>query len=538
MADPLLIARHGDIVCELLPALANRHGLITGATGTGKTITLQTLAENFSRVGVPVFMADVKGDLTGISQAGSLSPRLAAVLKERGLDEPQHTACPATLWDVFGKDGHPVRATVSDMGPLLLARMLALNETQAGVLNLVFKIADDHGLLLLDLKDLRAMLQHVGDNASDFTTEYGNVSAASIGAIQRGLLQIEQQGGDRFFGEPMLDIADFMQTVDGHGTINILAADQLMNAPRLYATFLLWMLSELFEMLPEVGDQDKPKLVFFFDEAHLLFRDAPAALIERIELVVRLVRSKGVGVYFVTQNPLDVPDSVLAQLGNRVQHALRAFTPRDQKAVRSAAETMRANPRIPDMATAITELAVGEALVSFLDAKGRPCVTERVFVLPPGSQIGPITPEQRQALRASSLVAGVYEKSIDRESAYEKLKGRTLAAPATAPAGYGEAPAASTPGAGRSMTDEAAQAVRRPQPGSAAPAPAPASASGGMMDELKGVLFGRTGPRGGRTEGIAESAARSAMRSIGSAVGREIIRGVLGSILGSGSRRR
>ena len=538
MAEPLLIARHGDIVCELLPALANRHGLITGATGTGKTITLQTLAENFSRVGVPVFMADVKGDLTGISQAGSLSPKLAAVLKERGLDEPQHTACPATLWDVFGKDGHPVRATVSDMGPLLLARMLALNETQAGVLNLVFKIADDHGLLLLDLKDLRAMLQHVGDNASDFTTEYGNVSAASIGAIQRGLLQIEQQGGDRFFGEPMLDIADFMQTVDGHGTINILAADQLMNAPRLYATFLLWMLSELFEMLPEVGDLDKPKLVFFFDEAHLLFKDAPAALIERIELVVRLVRSKGVGVYFVTQNPLDVPDSVLAQLGNRVQHALRAFTPRDQKAVRSAAETMRANPRIPDMATAITELAVGEALVSFLDAKGRPCVTERVFVLPPGSQIGPITPEQRQALRASSLVAGVYEKCIDRESAYEKLKGRTLAAPATAPAGYGEAPAASTPGAGRSMADEAAQAVRRPQPGSAAPAPAPASASGGMMDELKGVLFGRTGPRGGRTEGIAESAARSAMRSIGSAVGREIIRGVLGSILGSGSRRR
>lgn len=531
MADPLLIARHGDIVCELLPALANRHGLITGATGTGKTITLQTLAENFSRIGVPVFMADVKGDLTGISQVGTLSPKIAAVLKERGLPEPEHAACPATLWDVFGKDGHPVRATVSDMGPLLLSRMLALNETQAGVLNLVFKIADDHGLALLDLKDLRAMLQHVGDNASAFTTEYGNVSAASIGAIQRGLLQIEQQGGDRFFGEPMLDIADFMQTVEGRGVINILAADQLMNAPRLYATFLLWMLSELFELLPEVGDLDKPKLVFFFDEAHLLFKDAPSALIERIELVVRLVRSKGVGVYFVTQNPLDVPDTVLAQLGNRVQHALRAFTPRDQKAVRSAAETMRANPKIADMATAITELAVGEALVSFLDAKGRPSVTERVYVLPPGSQIGPITPQQRQALRDGSLVAGVYEKVIDRESAYERLKGHVLSATAGAPAAGNGAR-----GSGPGMADEATAAARRPLPGTAAPAPAPEG--GGMMDELKGVLFGRTGPRGGRHEGLAESAARSAMRSIGSTVGREIIRGVLGTILGSGSRRR
>jgi DNA helicase HerA-like ATPase len=532
MADPLLIARHGDVVCELLPALANRHGLITGATGTGKTITLQTLAENFSAIGVPVFMADVKGDLTGISQVGALSPKIAAVLKERGLPEPVPAACPATLWDVFGKDGHPVRATVSDMGPLLLSRMLALNETQSGVLNLVFKIADDHGLALLDLKDLRAMLQHVGDNASAFTTEYGNVSAASIGAIQRGLLQIEQQGGDLFFGEPMLDIADFMQTTDGRGVINILTADQLMNAPRLYATFLLWMLSELFEMLPEVGDLDKPKLVFFFDEAHLLFKDAPGALVERIELVVRLVRSKGVGVYFVTQNPLDVPDTVLAQLGNRVQHALRAFTPRDQKAVRAAAETMRANPKIGDMATAITELAVGEALISFLDAKGRPSVTERVFVQPPGSQIGPITPEQRKALRDSSLVAGVYEKTVDRHSAYEKIKGRAEAAPA-APPGYGDA--TKPPPGGRSMADEAASAARQPLPGGAAPAPA--QQGGGMMDDLKGVLFGRTGPRGGRHEGLAESAARSAMRSIGSTVGREIIRGVLGSLLGSSKRR-
>jgi len=504
MSEPILVARHGDVVCELLPALANRHGLITGATGTGKTITLQTLAESFSRLGVPVFMADVKGDLTGITQRGSVSPKLAAILAERGLDTPEPHACPTTLWDVFGEQGHPVRATVSDMGPLLLSRMLALNETQQGVLNLVFKIADDQGLALLDMKDLRAMLQHVGENARDFTTEYGNVSSASIGAIQRGLLQIEEQGGDRFFGEPMLDIADFMQTVDGHGVVNILAADKLLNAPRLYATFLLWMLSELFEALPEVGDLDKPKLVFFFDEAHLLFKDAPAVLVERIELVVRLVRSKGVGVYFVTQNPLDVPETVLAQLGNRVQHALRAFSPRDLKAVKAAAETMRANPKLGDLTTAITELGVGEALVSFLDAKGRPCVTERVFVLPPGSRIGPVTPAERQALIAGSLVAGVYEKTVDRESAYERLKGRATAAPAGG------------------------------APGGAAPA---GDAGGGLMDGLKDVLFGSTGPRGGKREGLAEAAARSAMRSIGSAVGRELIRGVLGSLVG-GSRRR
>ena len=521
MADPLLIAQHGDIRCELLPALANRHGLITGATGTGKTITLQGLAENFSKIGVPVFLADVKGDLTGIAQAGSISPKLAGILAERGLPTPESTACPATLWDVFGEAGHPVRATVSDMGPLLFARMLALNETQAGVLNMVFKIADDQGLALLDLKDLRAMLQHVGDNASQFTTAYGNVSAASIGAIQRGLLQIEQQGGDKFFGEPMLDINDFMQTVDGKGVVNILAADKLMNAPRLYATFLLWMLSELFETLPEVGDLEKPKLVFFFDEAHLLFKDAPSALIERIELVVRLVRSKGVGVYFVTQNPLDVPDTVLGQLGNRVQHALRAFTPRDQKAVKSAATTMRANPGL-DIETAITELGVGEALVSCLDEKGRPSVTQRVFVLPPGSQIGPITAPQRQSLVAGSLVAGVYEKLVDRESAYEKLSGRV----ATSGQGGGAA-------AGTSMADEAQAATRG---GTTAQAPAQDD-GGGLMGGLKDIMFGSTGPRGGHRPGLAEAAASSAMRSIGSAVGREIIRGVLGSLLG-GSRRR
>ncbi len=522
MADPILVAQHGSVSCELLPALANRHGLITGATGTGKTITLQSLAENFSKRGVPVFMADVKGDLTGVTQAGRISPKLAAIIQERGLPTPESLQCPATLWDVFGEQGHPVRATVSDMGPLLLARMLALNETQQGVLNLVFKIADDNQLLLLDMKDLRAMLQYVGDNAKEFTTEYGNVSAASIGAIQRGLMQIEEQGGDRFFGEPMLDIGDFMQTVDGKGVINILSADKLMNAPRLYATFLLWMLSELFEMLPEVGDLDKPKLVFFFDEAHLLFKDAPSALVERIELVVRLVRSKGVGVYFVTQNPLDVPDTVLAQLGNRVQHALRAFTPRDQKAVKAAAETMRANPAIGDMATAIMELAVGEALISFLDAKGRPSVTERVFVLPPGSQIGPITPEQRKALVQGSLVAGVYEKVVDRDSAYEKLRGRAAAG---AQEGGAAAPARAPNGG----------SLRMPT-GPAAPAPG-AESGGGVMGGLKDAIFGSTGPRGGRHEGLAEKAAASAVRSIGSAVGREIIRGVLGSLLG-GSRRR
>ena len=513
MAEPILIARHGDTECVLLPEMANRHGLIAGATGTGKTVTLQCLAENFSRLGVPVFMADVKGDLAGITQTGTLGAKIAALLKERGIDPPTPVACPATLWDVLADSkaaqGHPVRATVSDMGPLLLARMLGLNEVQQGVLQLVFKIADDNGMLLLDLKDLRAMLQHVGDNAAQFTTEYGNVSAASIGAIQRGLLQIDAQGGDRFFGEPMLNIADFLQTTDGRGVVSILAADQLMNSPRLYATFLLWMLSELFEHLPEVGDLPQPKLVFFFDEAHLLFTEAPKALIERIELVVRLVRSKGVGVFFVTQNPLDIPDTVLAQLGNRVQHALRAFTPRDQKAVKAAASTMRANPGL-DVETAITELAVGEALVSLLDAKGRPCVTERVFVIPPGSQIGPITTAQRQALMASSLVAGVYEKTVDRESAYEKLKGRAEASAAAAPATTAGAP-------GGASSD--------------------AAAGGGLFGDLKDVLFGSTGPRGGKHEGLAESAARSAVRTIGSSVGRELIRGVLGSLMG-GSRRR
>jgi uncharacterized protein len=502
MTHPLLIARNPSTECFLLPDKANRHGLITGATGTGKTVTLQTLAEGFSRVGVPVFMADVKGDLTGISQAGSIGGKLAQVLAERGIELPTSLACPTTLWDVFGQRGHPVRATVSDMGPLLLARMLNLNDTQAGVLNLVFKIADDNGLLLLDLKDLRAMLQHVGDNAKQFTTEYGNISAASVGAIQRGLLQIEQQGGDQFFGEPMLDINDFMQTVDGKGVVNILAADRLMNSPRLYATFLLWMLSELFELLPEVGDLDKPKLVFFFDEAHLLFDEAPKVLVERIELVVRLVRSKGVGVYFVTQNPLDIPDSVLGQLGNRVQHALRAFTPRDQKAVKATAETMRPKAGL-DVEAAITELAVGEALVSLLDAKGRPSETERVFVLPPGSQIGPITDAQRQSLLDNSLVAGVYEKIMDRESAYEMLR--------THANGRNESPA-STP-TGQGGTDAA-------------------NAGGGLGTLVNEALFGRTGPRGGQYDGLVQTMAKTAARSVASSLGRQLVRGVLGSLLG------
>jgi DNA helicase HerA-like ATPase len=510
--EGILIAQHtqgkATVQCFLRPDKANRHGLITGATGTGKTITLQTLAEGFSALGVPVFMADVKGDLTGISQAGSLGVKLAKVLAERGLSAPDFAAFPTTLWDVFGQQGHPVCATVSDLGPLLLARMLNLNETQAGVLQLVFKIADDDGLLLLDMKDLRAMCQHVGDNASTYTTEYGNISAASIGAIQRGLMQIDQQGGDQFFGEPMLNIADFMQTdASGKGVVNILAADKLMQSPRLYATFLLWMLSELFESLPEVGDLDKPKLVFFFDEAHLLFADAPKVLVERIELVVRLVRSKGVGVFFVTQNPLDIPDAVLAQLGNRVQHALRAFTPRDQKAVKATADTMRANPGL-DVATAITELGVGEALVSLLDEKGRPSLTERVFVLPPASQIGPITAPQRKTLVDESIVAGAYEKTVDRESAFEALKGRTATRQETA-----NAPASASTAS--SSTAATAQPER------------------GLLDGLGDMLGG--GTRRTRAS-VGEQLIKSAASSIGREVGRQIIRGVLGGIFG-GSRR-
>jgi DNA helicase HerA-like ATPase len=501
MPAPLPIARNAQGEFVLLPALANRHGLVTGATGTGKTVTLQVMAERFSGIGVPVFMADVKGDLAGVSRAGAPSDKLKARLKTIGADEPVFAACPVVFWDVFGEQGHPVRATVSDLGPLLLARILDLNDTQEGVLALVFKVADDNGLLLLDLKDLRAALQYVGDNAQKFQTDYGNVSAASVGAIQRGLLSLEQQGADKFIGEPMLNIDDLLQTAaGGKGVVNVLAADKLMGAPKLYSTMLLWLLSEFYERLPEVGDPEKPKLVFFFDEAHLLFNDAPKALLDKIEQVVRLIRSKGVGVYFVTQNPLDVPDTVLGQLGNRVQHALRAFTARDQKAVKAAAETMRANPKL-DTATVIMELGVGEALVSFLDEKGRPGMVDRAFVLPPASRIGPITPDERTAVIAGSPVAGVYEKAVDRESAYEKLRGRADQAAA--------APAATTTGA---------------------------ASGGGFFDSIKGSLGGlMTGS--GRKDSMVEAMAKSAARTVGSQVGREIVRGVLGSLLGGGKRR-
>ncbi|MEM4989325.1 helicase HerA-like domain-containing protein [Collimonas sp. H4R21] len=493
MSNPLLIAKNAQHDLALLPALVNRHGCITGATGTGKTVTLQVIAQALSDSGVPVFMADVKGDLSGMAKAGAASDKLKQRLQALGMAEPQWAATPVTFWDVYGVQGHPVRATISDMGPLLLARMLNLNDTQQGVLQLAFKIADDNGLLLLDLKDLRAMLQHVGDNAASFQTEYGNISAASIGAIQRGLIGIGEQGGEQFFGEPMLNIDDLIQTDgSGKGVVNILAADKLMNAPLLYSTFLLWMLSELFERLPEVGDLDKPKLVFFFDEAHLLFSEAPKPLLQKIEQVVRLIRSKGVGVFFVTQNPLDIPDTVLGQLGNRVQHALRAYTPRDQKAVQAAAETFRANPDL-NTAQIISELGVGEALVSFLDEKGRPNIVERAFILPPASQIGPISDDERKQLIASSIVAGVYETAVDRESAYEKLKGRVAAAPA------------GKDGAG-----------------------AGADSAGSSWGS---VLGGLLGGGSGRKDSLVQAVVKSAARTIGSQVGRELIRGVLGSLL-------
>src|SRR5712672_713337 len=423
MAEPILVAQSKEQIF-LLPKMANRHGLIAGATGTGKTVTLQTLAENFSARGVAVFMADVKGDLAGLSQAGANNPEVLERAKELKIDDFKGEACHVVFWDVFGEQGHPVRATISEMGPLLLARLLELNDTQEGVLNMVFKIADENGLLLLDLKDLRAMLQYVADNADQFKTQYGNISAASAGAIQRSLLALESQGADKFFGEPALSLDDWIQTQGGKGVINILAADKLMQkSPKVYATFLLWMLSELFENFPELGDPEKPKLVFFFDEAHLLFTDIEPAVGQRIEQMVRLIRSKGVGVYFVSQNPLDIPEVVLGQLGNRVQHALRAFTPRDQKAVKAAAETFRHNPKL-NVETVLTQLAVGEALVSMLDENGSPEIVERAKIVPPRSQVGAITPEQRQQIIASSTLAGHYEKAVDRESAFEKLQAR------------------------------------------------------------------------------------------------------------------
>jgi DNA helicase HerA-like ATPase len=504
MAAPLVIAKNKDTEIALLPALANRHGLIAGATGTGKTVTLQALAQQFSNIGVPVLLADVKGDLSGIGAAGEMRPKLKERLDLLRIADFTFEACPVVFWDVFGESGHPARTTVSDLGPLLLGRLLNLNDVQEGVLQLVFKIADERGLLLLDLKDLRAMLQYAGDNAGALTTEYGRISAASIGAIQRGLVALEGQGGEQLFGEPMLDINDLMQTDgQGRGVVNILSSEKLLNAPAVYSTFLLWLLAELFENLPEVGDAEKPRLVFFFDEAHLLFEDAPKPLLDKIEQVVRLIRSKGIGVYFVTQNPSDIPDSILGQLGNRVQHALRAFTPRDQKAVKVAAETMRRNPRL-DVERVISELAVGEALVSLLDEKGAPGIVERAYILPPASRIGPMTGQERATAIRNSVLSGHYEKKIDRESAYEKLKERAEG--------------------GRSETSGASAGE--------------ASAGADWTDRWMGRLGTVLGGGSGRKDNVVEAMAKSAARTIGSQVGREIVRGVLGSLLGGTATRR
>jgi uncharacterized protein len=500
MAEPILVAKHDASEIFLLPQMANRHGVITGATGTGKTVTLQRLAEGFSRIGVPVFMADIKGDLTGVTQPGGGNAKIDARNEQLGIT-PSFEGFPATLWDVFGRQGHPLRATVSEMGPILLARLLQLNDTQEGVLSIAFQYADDNGLLLLDLRDLQSLMQFVGSSAQELTLKYGNVSSASVGAIQRGLLQLDQQGGDLFFGEPAVKLDDFMQTVGGRGVLNLLAADQLINAPKLYSTFLLWLLSELFESLPEAGDLDKPKLVFFFDEAHLLFADAPQALIDKVEQVVRLIRSKGVGVYFVTQNPADIPPKVLAQLGNRVQHALRAYTPQEQKGVRAAASSFRTNPAI-DTEKVITELGVGEVLISMLDEKGVPTMVERAFVVPPSGQIGPVSPEQRQQLITGSLVAGVYDDALDRESAYEMLTRITeekLSAEAEA----------------KAAADAAKEAERQ-------------------------AKAERAAARGPDTlvESITKSVARSASSSIGRQIGNQIVRGVLGGIFGGGSKKK
>ncbi|MEN4532351.1 helicase HerA-like C-terminal domain-containing protein [Pantoea agglomerans] len=500
MTSPLLIARTPDVELHLLPQMANRHGLITGATGTGKTVTLQKLAESFSASGVPVFMADVKGDLTGVAMAGQSSEKLQERLAKIGVTDWQPQSNPVVLWDIFGEKGHPVRATVSDLGPLLLARLLNLNEVQSGVLQIIFRIADDQGLLLLDFKDLRAMTQYIGDNAKSFQTHYGNINSASVGAIQRGLLTLEQQGAEHFFGEPMLDIADWMRVdSNGKGVINILSAEKLYQMPKLYATSLLWLLSELYEHLPEAGDLDQPKLVFFFDEAHLLFTDAPPVLLEKIEQVMRLIRSKGVGVWFVTQNPADIPDRVLGQLGNRVQHALRAFTPKDQKAVKTAADTLRANPAF-DSVEAIQALGTGEALISFLDAKGSPSVVERAMVIAPGSRMGPVTGDERNGLINHSPLYGKYDNEVDRESAFEKLQKGFQAASdqASAPPAKGD----------------------------------DVAVDNGILGGLKEILFGRTGPRGGKQDGVVQTMAKSATRQITN----QIIRGVLGSLLGG--RRR
>ncbi|MBL5923406.1 DUF853 domain-containing protein [Lelliottia amnigena] len=500
MSTPLLIARTLEKELFLLPGMANRHGLITGATGTGKTVTLQKLAESFSEIGVPVFMADVKGDLTGIAQEGTASEKLLDHLKNIGVTDWQPQGNPVVVWDIFGEKGHPVRATVSDVGPLLLARLLNLNDVQSGVLNIIFRIADDQGLLLLDFKDLRAITQYIGDNAKSFQNQYGNISSASVGAIQRGLLTLEQQGAEHFFGEPMLDIKDWMRTdSNGKGIINILSAEKLYQMPKLYAASLLWMLSELYEQLPEAGDLDKPKLVFFFDEAHLLFSDAPQVLLDKIEQVIRLIRSKGVGVYFVSQNPSDIPDNVLGQLGNRVQHALRAFTPKDQKAVKAAAQTMRTNPAF-DTEQAIQALGTGEALISFLDAKGSPSIVERVMVIAPFSRMGPVTEDERNGLINHSPVYGKYEDEVDRESAFEMLQKGVQA-----------------------NTEQQNTPVAKGES---------VAVDDGILGGLKDILFGSTGPRGGKRDGVVQTMAKSAARQ----VTNQIVRGMLGSLLGG--RRR
>jgi len=508
---------------DLLLRYGNRHGLVTGATGTGKTVTLQVLAEGFSNQGVPVFCADVKGDLSGIAMMGEAKDFLLARAEAVKLDPYEFQEFPVIFWDLFGAQGHAVRATISEMGPLLLSRLMNLSDAQEGIMNIAFKIADEEGLLLLDMKDLQALLANIAGRADEISARYGNVTKPSVGAIQRNLLVLEQQGATNFFGEPALKIADIMRTTrDGRGAINVLAADKLMMNPRLYSTFLLWLLSELFEELPEVGDPDKPKLVFFFDEAHLLFDEAPRVLVDRVEQVVRLIRSKGVGVYFITQNPLDVPETVLAQLGNRLQHALRAYTPREQKAVRTAADTFRPNPDF-DCAKAITQLGTGEALVSTLEAKGIPSMVQRTLIRPPASRIGPITPQERAKLMAESPVAGQYDEVVDRESAFEMLQKkaadgqRAEQTPAQTQGGSrwtlpdfngGQQTDSGQQPDGRSRQDSGYQ---RPPPTPRAP-PAPRA------------------PRPSNRQTVAEAAIKSVVRSVGTSVGRAIVRGILGSL--------
>lgn len=501
MTESIVIAKSNGKDLSIITALANRHGLISGATGTGKTVTLQKMAESFSNIGVPVFLADVKGDLTGLGEEGILTDKLKDRLINIGVTNWQPKSSPIELWDVFGEKGIPVRSTVSDIGPILLARLLNLNDIQSDVLQLVFKISDDNNLSLIDFKDLRALVQFIGDNAKKFTSEYGNISLSSIGAIQRSLLSLDQEGAQYFLGEPMLDIQDLMQTnTDGRGMINILSADRLYNSPKLYSVFLLWLLSELFEHMPEIGDPDKPKLVFFFDEAHLLFNDISPALLQKIEQVVRLIRSKGVGIYFVTQNPTDIPDTVLGQLGNRVQHALRAFTPKDQKAVKAAAQTMRANPDL-DTEKVIMELAVGEALISFLDEKGRPNMVERGFVIAPNSKIGPISPEKIPEIIHQSPYYSKYANTIDRQSAYERIKaGFTL-----------------NEGSETQSSDNENSTTSTEK-----------SSSGNWLNMLSSLFFGTKGPRGGQQDGFAQKVAKSATRQVANEIGRRITRGILG----------